>query len=248
MATIKVICPYCKCDKVICNGKTKKGLQRYLCKNESCPHKTFQIEYTYNACIPGTKEKVIDMAMNGSGVRDTGRVLGISKDTVTSVLKKKRESVEYVNYEYMEKYEGNEIDVDICSPLEAEMDEMWSFCHDKSHQIWLWWAVDHKTNTPIAFWFGTREHKNLDKLIELLNPYKIGKVYADNNFAYEKRFGSDILKTGKKNTQQIERDHLTLRTRIKRLARKTICFPKSEVIHTTVIGLFINRYWFSIKQ
>ena len=194
------------------------------------------------------KEKVIDMAMNGSGVRDTGRVLGISKDTVTSVLKKKRESVEYVNYEYMKKYEENEINVDICSPLEVEMDEMWSFCHDKSHQIWLWWAVDHKTNTPIAFWFGTREHKNLDKLIELLNPYKIGKVYADNNFAYEKRFGSDILKTGKKNTQQIERDHLTLRTRIKRLARKTICFSKSEVIHTTVIGLFINRYWFSIKQ
>ena len=148
----------------------------------------------------------------------------------------------------MKKYEENEIDVDICSPLEAEMDEMWSFCHDKSHQIWLWWAVDHKTNTPIAFWFGTRQHKNLDKLIELLNPYKIGKVYADNNFAYEKRFGRDILITGKQNTQQIERDHLTLRTRIKRLARKTICFSKSEVIHTTVIGLFINRYWFSIKQ
>ena len=148
----------------------------------------------------------------------------------------------------MKKYEENEIDVDICSPLEVEMDEMWSFCHDKSHQIWLWWAVDHKTNTPIAFWFGTREHKNLDKLIELLNSYKIGKVYADNNFAYEKRFGSDILITGKQNTQQIERDHLTLRTRIKRLARKTICFSKSEVIHKTVIGLFINRYWFFIKQ
>ncbi|MCA6536507.1 MAG: transposase, partial [Pseudanabaena sp. M176S2SP2A07QC] len=27
---------------------------------------------------------------------------------------------------------------------------------------------------------------------------------------------------GKKNTQRIERNHLTLRTRIKRLARKTI--------------------------
>ena len=128
------------------------------------------------------------------------------------------------------------------------MDEMWSFYHDKGHQIWLWWAVDHKTNTPIAFWFGTREHKNLDKLIELLKPYKIGKVYADNNFAYEKRFGSDVLVTGKKNTQQIERDHLTLRTRIKRLARKTICFSKSETIHKIVIGLFINRYWFCMNQ
>lgn len=82
------------------------------------------------------KKKVIDMAMNGSGVRDTGRVLGISKDTVTSVLKK-RESVEYVNYEYMKKYEENEIDVNICSLPETEMDEMWSFCHDKSHQVWL---------------------------------------------------------------------------------------------------------------
>jgi transposase-like protein len=28
------------------------------------------------------------MAVNGSGIRDTARVLGISKDTVMSVLKK----------------------------------------------------------------------------------------------------------------------------------------------------------------
>ena len=32
---------------------------------------------------------------------------------------------------------------------------------------------------------------------------------------------------GKCNTQKIERKHLTLGTRIKRLARKTICFSKS---------------------
>ena len=69
MATIKVTCPYCKSDKVVCNGKTKKGLQRYICKNEMCSHKTFQIEYAYNACVPGVREKIIDMAMNGSGVR-----------------------------------------------------------------------------------------------------------------------------------------------------------------------------------
>ena len=66
----------------------KKGLQRYICKNEICSHKTFQIEYAYTVCAPGVREKIVDMAMNGYGVRDTGRVLGISKDTVTSVLKK----------------------------------------------------------------------------------------------------------------------------------------------------------------
>ncbi len=37
--------------------------------------------------------------------------------------------------------------------LDAEMDEMWSFYHDKSHQIWLWRAIDHATNTPLAFTF-----------------------------------------------------------------------------------------------
>ena len=49
---------------------------------------------------------------------------------------------------------------------------------------------------------------------------------------------------GKRNTQQIERTHLTLRTRIKRLVRKTICFSKSTQMHDIVIGLFVNRYAF----
>jgi insertion element IS1 protein InsB len=51
---------------------------------------------------------------------------------------------------------------------------------------------------------------------------------------------------GKQNTQKIERKHLTLRTRIKRLARKTICFSKLERMHDIVIGLFVNRYEFGI--
>ena len=124
------------------------------------------------------------------------------------------------------------------------MDEMWSFYHDKSHQVWLWWAVDHATNTPLAYTFGTREHKYLDKLLALLQPFNIGTVYADNNYAYESRIPLENLISGKKNTQQIERNHLTLRTRIKRLCRKTICFSKNLEIHKSVIGTFINLFFF----
>ena len=128
--------------------------------------------------------------------------------------------------------------------LSVEMDEMWSFCHDKSHQVWLWWAVDHETNTPLAYVFGSRKHKYLDELLKLLEPYSIKTVYADNNYAYKDKISKNQLVTGKKYTQKIERDHLTLRTRIKRLSRKTICFSKSEEIHTAVIGTFINLYFF----
>jgi insertion element IS1 protein InsB len=44
--------------------------------------------------------------------------------------------------------------------------------------------------------------------------------------------------------QRIERKHLTWRTRLQRLARQTLCFSRSTVMHDTVIGLFINRYEF----
>ena len=43
------------------------------------------------------------MVMNGSGTRDTARVLGISKDTVTSTLKKLKKIVKPINQEYLEK-------------------------------------------------------------------------------------------------------------------------------------------------
>ena len=49
---------------------------------------------------------------------------------------------------------------------------------------------------------------------------------------------------GKANTQRIESKHINMRTRIKRLVRRTICFSKTERIHDVVIGLFINRYEF----
>ena len=123
------------------------------------------------------------------------------------------------------------------------MDEMWRFYHYKQHQIWLWWAIDHDTGEVIAYWFGTREHKSLDKLVGLLNPLSIGKVYTDGNYAYFKHFSSDELVISKKNTQKIERKHLSLRTWCARLVRKGIRFSKTEKMHKIVVGLVIN-YWF----
>ncbi len=89
MATVKVKCPYCGSEEVVRYGKSSTGKQRYLCQNKECSHKTFQLEYKNNASKPGMTERIVMMVMNGSGTRDTGRVLGVSKDTVTAVLKKR---------------------------------------------------------------------------------------------------------------------------------------------------------------
>lgn len=81
----EIQCPYCKGNDLQKNGKSVSGAQRWFCKG--CK-KYFQLDYRYNAYKPGIKEKIIEMTLNSSGVRDIGRVLLISKDTVTAVLKK----------------------------------------------------------------------------------------------------------------------------------------------------------------
>jgi len=89
MVLLPVHCPYCDTDQVVKCGKSETGKQRYLCQNDACGHRTFMLDYHHRAYLPEVKQQIIDMALNGSGVRDTGRVLGISKDTVVSALKKK---------------------------------------------------------------------------------------------------------------------------------------------------------------
>lgn len=82
------------------------------------------------------------------------------------------------------------------------------------------------------------------RLKALLTPFGISQFYTDGWGAYERHLDPAEYTVGKRNTQTIERKHLTLRTRIKRLVRKTICFSKSVVMHDIVIGLFINRFEF----
>lgn len=85
MAVVEVAC--CKCketDFVIKYGKSNVGTQRYHCKQCKA---TFQLNYAYNGNRPETPERIVDMTMNGSGVRDIARVLKISPTTVVEHLK-----------------------------------------------------------------------------------------------------------------------------------------------------------------
>jgi insertion element IS1 protein InsB len=76
---------------------------------------------------------------------------------------------------------------------------------------------------------------------------EIESVFSDDDFAYHEFISKDVLQTGKRNTQRIERKHLTFRTRLKRLARRTICYSKSWDMHTVVFGLLINVIEFGRK-
>jgi len=51
--------------------------------------KTFILDYTYQGYRLEVKQQVAEMAINGSGIRDTSRVLKISPNTVSKELKKR---------------------------------------------------------------------------------------------------------------------------------------------------------------
>jgi insertion element IS1 protein InsB len=129
---------------------------------------------------------------------------------------------------------------------EAELDEMWSFVGRKQQPRWLWGALDHQTGWIVAYTFGRRADRALLKLKALLEPFGIRRFYTDGWGAYHRHLDPRLHVVGKRRTQQLERKHLTLRTRIKHLVRKTICFSKSVQMHEIVIGLFINRFEFGV--
>lgn len=86
----EVKCPACQSKEVVKFGTSPEGKQRYQCRNNKCEKNTFLQDYTNKGYLPDVKQKIVEMAMNGSGIRDTSRVLGISKNTVVSELKKRK--------------------------------------------------------------------------------------------------------------------------------------------------------------
>ena len=90
MVSIPVPCPHCQSIEVIKAGKQANGVQRYQCQNGQCERRIFLLHYQHRARVPEVRRQVVDMVLNGSGIRDTARVLGVSSMTVMSTLKKKR--------------------------------------------------------------------------------------------------------------------------------------------------------------
>ena len=114
---------------------------------------------------------------------------------------------------------------------------MWSFVGAKEKARWLWHALDHHTGRVLAYVVGTRRDAVFLKLKALLTPFGITRYYTDKAGVYQRHLPQAPHTVGKLLMQKIERKHLTLRTRLKRLARKTLCFSRSCVMHDLLIGL-----------
>lgn len=127
-----------------------------------------------------------------------------------------------------------------------ETDEQWSSVGKKPQPRWLWYAWLPHFKRIVAYALGRRGDSTLQALLERLKLWTVWLYRTDDWGAYQRHLPPHQHLISKRYTQSIERQNLNFRTRIKRLARKTLCFSKAIELHDKIIGEFIKQFHFQI--
>jgi insertion element IS1 protein InsB len=220
-----ITCPRCSARNIKKNGTAGNGKQRYCCRR--CGRQ-FVARYSYRGRDPAVRRLVVPLALNGCGVRDTARVLGVSPTTVLKLLKARAARVRRQPLP--------------ARLIELELDELWSFIGDKAHQAWLWYAFDPRSRQVVAWTVGRRTDETCRRLLRQLRRCRVLRFCTDDWESYAKLIPEAHHWVGKQWTQGIERQNLNFRTHLKRLHRRTICFSKSAEMHEAVLKLYIEHH------
>lgn len=214
-----MICKFCghECKK---DGHQANGIQRYECKH--C-HRKQQEEYSYNAYSPELDEKIILYTKEGTGIRSTARILYISPTTLLKriILIGKR-----ITHPPIVKHRVYEVD------------EIKSFIKRKQNHIWIAYALDRKSKQVVSFNIGARTNATLSVVTETLHIAEAKRIYTDRLRNYKSLIDKSIHRTNFYGTNHIERHNLTLRTHLKRLSRRTICFSRSMAVLTAILKIY----------
>lgn len=202
-------CKYCKeqCKKA---GKYK-SIQRYQCK--TC-NRYQQESYTKQRIAQEKYDWVCCLNNEGNGISSIARLLHISKSSVQRTI------IHLASMLKMPVYQ----ETGQC----YQVDELRTYCGNKGKECWIIYAINAKTGKVIDFCIGRRTKENIKKVIDnilVLNPKRI---YTDGLNIYPGLIPKTIHRVFEYCTNKIERSNLTLRTHLKRLSRKTICFTKSN--------------------
>jgi insertion element IS1 protein InsB len=210
----------CTHSELVKNGKTRYGHQRYKCR--ICG-KTLAKYYLYKAYEYDTNSRITNLLKEGVGIRSTSRLLSISANTVIRRIVLIAKSVRKPMIETQQTY---------------ELDELRTYVGNKKHLSWIAYAIRKDTKEVVDFNIGRRSNEMLGKVINTLLNADARKVYTDKLINYKYLLPEKLHSTKLYGINHIERKNLTLRTHLKRLARKTICYSKSLTVLTASIKIY----------
>jgi len=206
-----------KCRK---DGFQSNGIQRYKCV--FCKRKQ-QEDYIYKAYQNDTNRNIIMFIKEGLGIRSTARVLKISTTTLLKRIVSIAQNVTRPTLSMGKIY---------------EVDEMRSYIKSKDKLIWIVYALERETGKVVSFNVGSRTNKTLNVVLTTLKLSKPKAIYTDKLKHYKYLIDPKIHKTKQFGTNHIERKNLSMRTHLKRLNRRTICFSKSKLVLISIIKIY----------
>ena len=212
-----------KVSEFIKYGKTDNGKQRYQCKK--CKM-TSVLHFSYNAYKRNINRKIILFTKEGLGIRSIARVLKISTTTLLKRIIEIANKIKIPTIKFYQSY---------------ELDEMRTFIGKKTNLVWIVYAIDKMSKKVLSFYIGKRNNKTLNAVVKTLVNSKAEKIYTDKLRNYQYLIPKEIHHTTKFGTNGIERKNLNLRTHLKRLNRKTICFSR----RTTILKSILKIYFWS---
>ena len=214
-----MICKFCK-GKCIKDGFQKNGRQRYKCKE--CKKKQ-QKGYKYHAYDPHVNSSIITYTKEGVGIRSTARLLKISTTTLLNRIVSIARNIKQPPVKSKQIY---------------EVDEIKSFVKCKKNLIWIVYALNRKTKEVVSYNVGNRTNATLGVVTKTLDLSNAKKIYTDKWRGYKSLINRKVHCTFNLGTNHIERHNLTLRTHLKRLTRRSICFSRSIAILSAVLRIY----------
>ena len=212
-------CRYCKsdCKK---DGFQKNGTQRYKCKH--CGKKQ-QSEYCYNAYGTSINTSIKRFICEGVGIRSISRLLKVSTTTLLSRIIYIAKAINQPPVSTGQVY---------------EVDEIKTFVKRKDKHIWIVYALNRTTKEVVSYNVGPRTNITLGKVIKTLHLSGAKKIFTDRWRGYQSLIDRKIHSVANRGTNHIERHNLTLRTHLKRLTRRTICYSRSIAILSAILKIF----------
>jgi IS1 family transposase/transposase-like protein len=218
-------CKYCQ-KKCVKAGIIKNITQRYYCK--SCK-KYQQLVYDYSGCERQVENRIVALNNEGCGIRSISRILQISPGKVLSTIKKVSNELARMK-------------VPIVMGREYELDEMITFIKKKKKKFWIVYAIDRLTRQVVDFRIGKRTNKTLKPVIETLLLANAKKIYTDKLRQYTTLIPAHLHERSQYKINRIERKNLNVRTHLKRLSRKTICFSRSKEMLEACVRLYFGKH------
>jgi insertion element IS1 protein InsB len=119
-----------------------------------------------------------------------------------------------------------------------QVDELFTFIGNKNKRVCITYSFDPKTNKVIDIVVGSRNKTNLRKVVDTLLLSNSKKIITDKLNIYKEIIPKTIHSTKFRGINGIERMNLNLRTHLKRLSRRSICFSKSVMVLLAIVRIY----------